>query len=157
MTLNAHEFLVAERDDDFYKDNPHAFKRIFKIDLSAATDLENVQSQGNCFQDPEQGLLIDGLTLEQYVLQQGWEGLAQQGIYPVNKTLLVDLIEQLQYPHDKVEGLWRIDQQHLAILNDDDYAFSEHDGVIQQKYLDQAKTVIDGNRLYIVSGLDLNT
>ena len=31
--LSASQFLVAERDDDFYKDNSQAFKRIYKINL----------------------------------------------------------------------------------------------------------------------------
>ena len=106
-------------------------------------------------QDEYLGLLIEGQTLEQYVLEKGWQGLAQYHIYPVAKTLVVDLVERLQYPHDKVEGLWVIDEQHLAVLNDDDYAFSETDGVLEQKYLDRDQQVIDANTLYIIDGLDL--
>lgn len=153
--LSATQFLVAERDDDFYKDNPQAFKRVFKINIDAATNLEAIEDAEHFQQDPNLGLLIDGLTVEQYVLQHGWEGLAAVGIKPVSKTLVVDLVERLKYPHDKIEGLWVIDDTHLAVLNDDDYAFSDEDDVIQQKYLDTAKTVIDGNTLYILDGLDV--
>ncbi len=148
--LSSNEFLVAERDDDFYKDNPQAFKRVYQIDLSQATDLESIQNNADFQQDENQGLLINGQTLEQYVLKAGWEGLAEKGIVPVQKSLVVDLIEKLKYPHDKVEGLWLIDQQYLAVLNDDDYGFSETDGVLEQKYLDSAKTKIDRNTLYII-------
>jgi len=153
--LSASQFLVAERDDDFYKDNPQAFKRIYKINLQHATDLEKLKPSSTIRQDEQFGLLIAEQTLEQYVLTAGWNGLAQQGIYPVEKTLVVDLVARLQYPHDKIEGLWVIDEQHLAVLNDDDYAFSETDGVLEQKYLDHDKNIIDGNTLYILDQLDL--
>ncbi|WP_228257139.1 esterase-like activity of phytase family protein [Acinetobacter sp. WCHAc060025] len=154
--LSSNEFLVAERDDDFYKDNPQAFKRVYKIDIRNAIDLESIQNNETFQQDENLGLLIDGQTIEQYVLSSGWEGLAQHGIHPVTKTLVVDLVERLQYPHDKVEGLWVIDAQHLAVLNDDDYGFSETDGVLEQKYLDQEKNIIDSNTLYIIDQLDLS-
>lgn len=154
--LSATSFLVAERDDDFYKDNPQAFKRIYKINLNEATDLETIPSQAQLQQHDTLGLLIEGQTLEQAVLNIGWEGLAQHQIRPVTKTLVVDLVERLQYPHDKVEGIWAIDQHHLAVLNDDDYGFSESDGVLEQKYVDQAKNRIDSNTLYIIGGLDLS-
>lgn len=153
--LNSTGFLVAERDDDFYKDNPKAFKRVYKINLNAATDLEQVQPSSVMQQDVNLGLMIDGQTVEQYVLTAGWSGLAAHGILPVSKTLLVDLVERLHYPHDKVEGLWVIDEQHLAVINDDDYGFSETDGVLEQKYLDVDQSMIDSNTLYIMDGLDL--
>lgn len=153
--LSQTEFLVAERDDDFYKDNKNAFKRVFKIDTEQATNLEDIQDDGLFKQDENLGLLIGGLTLEQYVLKHGWEDLERLGMHAVTKELVVDLIEKLQYPHDKVEGLWVIDATHLAVLNDDDYAFSENDDVIQQKYLDQEHKIIDANTLYILDGLEL--
>lgn len=146
---------MAERDDDFYKDNQKAFKRVYKINVEQATNLESIQDSADFKQDKHSGLLIRGLTLEQYVLKHGWDGLAEMGIKPVSKTLVVDLVERLQYPHDKVEGLWVIDERHLAVLNDDDYAFSDDDGVVQQKYLDLDKTVIDGNTLYVIDSLNL--
>lgn len=155
IALSAYEFLVAERDDDFYKDNPQAFKRVYKIDIRNATDLETVQENTQFKQDQHLGLLLEGRTLEQYVLSNSWDGLAQHDIHPVQKTLVVDLVERLKYPHDKVEGLWIIDEQHLAILNDDDYGFSETDGILEQKYLDKAKNIIDANTLYILDQLDL--
>ena len=155
IALSAYEFLVAERDDDFYKDNPQAFKRVYKIDIRNATDLETVQENAQFKQDQHLGLLLEGRTLEQYVLSNSWDGLAQHDIYPVQKTLVVDLVERLKYPHDKVEGLWIIDEQHLAVLNDDDYSFSETDGILEQKYLDKDKNIIDANTLYILDQLDL--
>ena len=152
--LSANEFLVAERDDDFYKDNPKAFKRVYKIDFSAATDVEQIQNNEKFQQDEHLGLLIDGQTIEQSVLSVGWQGLSELDIFPVSKTLVVDLVERLHYPHDKVEGLWVIDEQYLAVLNDDDYGFSETNGVMEQKYINADKTKIDSNTLYIIDGLN---
>lgn len=156
VTLSQHSFLVAERDDTFYKDNPNAFKRVYKIDLSQATDLESVLENGVFTQDPALGLMIQGQTVEQYVIAHGWNDLKDLGIRAVDKHLVVDLVDRLQYPHDKVEGLWVIDESHLAVINDDDYGFSESNGVLEQKYLDQAQTVIDTNMLYIIDNLDLS-
>ena len=157
VALNDHQFLVAERDDDFYKDNSNAFKRVYKIDVKEATNLECIQHSLQMQQDEQLGLLIEEKTLEQYVLNAGWQGLAQFNILPVTKTLVVDLIEKIGYVHDKVEGLWVIDEQHLAVINDDDYGFSETNGVLEQKYLDLDKNVIDANTLYIIDGLDLKS
>ncbi|WP_445115764.1 esterase-like activity of phytase family protein [Acinetobacter sp. WZC-1] len=153
--LSATSFLVAERDDDFYKDNPQAFKRVYKISLKGATDLEQIQEIDMLRQHADMGVTVDGQSLEQYVLSAGWDGLAELGILPVTKTLVVDLVERLQYPHDKVEGLWIVDEQHLAVINDDDYAFTETEGMLTQKYLDRDQQVIDGNTLYIIDQLDL--
>ncbi|WP_257234395.1 esterase-like activity of phytase family protein [Acinetobacter sp. YH12052] len=99
-------------------------------------------------------MLIDGQTPEQYVLNEGWEALKKLNILPVAKSLVVDLVETLHYPHDKVEGLWVIDEQHLAIINDD-YGFTETDGILEQKYLDAEKNVIDCNTLYVIGQLNL--
>ena len=156
VALNDHQFLVSERDDDFYKDNPQAFKRVYKIDIANATNLESIAENDQFQQDDNLGLLIQKQTIEQAVLSLGWNGLADLGIHPVSKVLVVDLVEKLKYRHDKVEGLWVIDDTHLAVLNDDDYGFSETDGVMEQKYLDLDKTQIDANTLYIIDGLDLN-
>ncbi|AMW79192.1 phytase esterase-like protein [Acinetobacter sp. TGL-Y2] len=156
VALSHNSFLVAERDDTFYKDNPDAFKRVYKIDLSQATDLESVLDSDVFKQDPALGLTLHGQTLEQYVMANGWDALVDLGIRAVDKHLVVDLVERLDYPHDKVEGLWVIDESHLAVINDDDYGFSENNGVLEQKYLDQGQTIIDANTLYIIDDLDLS-
>ena len=98
-------------------------------------------------QDPDLGLTINGKTLEQVVLEGGWEALAAVGIYPVDKTLALDMVVEANYPHDKMEGLWRIDDSHLGVLNDDDFATWSTSGVLEQKMLDDA--TIDAGRLYI--------
>jgi hypothetical protein len=47
-----------------------------------------------------------------------------------------------------MEGLWIIDEHHLGVLNDDDFATWSTKGKLEQKYLD-ANTV-DSNQLYII-------
>ena len=153
--LSNTSFLVLERDGDFYKDNTQAFKRVYKIDLRSATELESVTETAQFKQDAKLGLSIDGLTLEQYVLAKGWDGLKGLGILPASKTLVLDMIEKVKFPHDKMEGLWLIDQQRLGLINDDDFSLWVTNGVLEQKYLDKNKSVIDGNTLYIIDGLDL--
>ncbi|WP_173910369.1 esterase-like activity of phytase family protein [Acinetobacter sp. Marseille-Q1618] len=153
--LSNTSFLVLERDGDFYKDNPDVFKRVYKIDLRNATNLEEIKETAQIKQDQKLGLTIDGLTLEQYVLAKGWDGLKALNIVSSAKTLVLDMNKQVKFPHDKMEGLWLIDQQRLGLINDDDFALWVNKGVLEQKYLDKDKKVIDGNTLYIIDHLDL--
>ena len=69
---------------------------------------------------------------------------------------MVDVIAELDYSHDKLEGLWLRQDGSLGLLNDDDFAITDvtiADGsnALEQKYLDSAKTIEDANRLYIVT------
>ncbi|KZN47798.1 esterase-like activity of phytase family protein [Pseudoalteromonas luteoviolacea] len=156
VALSNSEFLVIERDGAFYQQNPDAIKRIYKIDLSAATDLEQVNENGDLSQDSELGLLISGKTIEQTVLETSWDTLTTHDIQPVSKTLILDLVQEIAYPHDKLEGMWLIDHNRLAVINDDDFATWSTDGVLEQKYLDTGRTQIDGNKLYLFENLQLN-
>lgn len=156
LALSATEFLVLERDGSFLYGgpggasaaNPAAQKQVYRIDLSTGTNLEAVADSGDLSQDPDLGLTIAGQTLEQAVLAGGWESLSAQGIVPVSKTLVVDMVAEVNYPHDKMEGLWKIDDNHLGVLNDDDFATWASNNQLQQKMLDS--NTIDGNRLYVV-------
>ncbi|MGO2233146.1 MAG: esterase-like activity of phytase family protein [Marinomonas sp.] len=155
-TLTANKFLVIERDGAFLfggpdgepKAKPNAQKHVYRIDLSTGTSLSNVALSSSITRDESHGLMIDGLTLEQFTIKNGWEALAEKGIKPVNKTLVVDMVKAVAYPHDKMEGLWVIDGHHLGVLNDDDFATWSTKGKLEQKHLD--KNTIDSNRLYII-------
>ncbi|SHF47909.1 Uncharacterized conserved protein [Marinomonas polaris DSM 16579] len=155
-TLTANKFLVIERDGGFLlggpdgmsKAKPNAQKHVYRIDLSTGTSLSNVALSSSITRDESHGLMIDGLTLEQFTIKNGWEALAEKGIKPVNKTLVVDMVKAVAYPHDKMEGLWVIDGHHLGVLNDDDFATWSTKGKLEQKHLD--KNTIDSNRLYII-------
>ncbi|XOZ32480.1 esterase-like activity of phytase family protein [Halomonadaceae bacterium KBTZ08] len=156
VALSATEFLVIERDGQFLYGGPNgpeaaapdAQKHVYRTNLANATNLETVATGGERVQDPELGLTLAGKTLEEVVLEQGWSALANAGIQPVSKSLVVDMVAEVSYPHDKMEGLWLIDDQHLGVLNDDDFATWSTNGKLEQKMLD-ANTVA-GNRLFIV-------
>jgi hypothetical protein len=156
VALSNTEFVVIERDGSFYNEDTSAMKHLYKIDISNATDIETIATTSNMTQDDSLGLLINGKTLEEITLEaDGWVTIANAGIETISKTLLVDLVAETGYPHDKLEGLWLINDSTIGVLNDDDFATWASGGVLEQKYLDAGQTVIDGNRLYIIENLDL--
>jgi hypothetical protein len=156
-TLTANQFLVIERDGSFLlggpngesKANVNAQKHVYRIDLSTGTPLSSVALSSSITRDASHGLMIDGLTLEQFANRYGWDALAEKGIKPVSKALVIDMVKAVSYPHDKMEGLWVIDGHHLGVLNDDDFATWSTKGKLEQKYLDNH--TIDSNRLYIIN------
>lgn len=166
VALSDTTFLVIERDGEFYRDNQNAFKRVYKIDLRTATNLESITETDSIKQNATAGLTIDGQTLEQVIVaggdekafKAGWDKLAALGIKPVEKSLTLDMIAKVKYPHDKMEGLWVINNSTLGVMNDDDFALwvNPQTFALQQKYLDKDNTVFDGNTLYVIDGLDLN-
>lgn len=165
LALSNTSFLVLERDGAFYRDNPNAVKRVYKIDLRTGSNLEAIAETAQIKQDPNLGLLINGLTLEQVIVAHdtasafaaGWQQLAQAGIRPVEKSLVLDMVKEVKYPHDKMEGLWMINASTLAVMNDDDFSLwsNSNSFALQQKYLNQEKTRIDGNTLYVIPNVDL--
>lgn len=156
--LSEHEFYVAEHDREFPLQQPTAKKLIYKLDISQATDINNIgallerSDDERIRYDSELGLLIDGKTLEQWIAQdeRHWDTLAELGIHPVQKTLAVDILQTIDYPHDKLEGIWLRQDGSIGLLNDDDFAMNDSDKGVEHKYLDAQKTIIDGNRLYVV-------
>lgn len=152
FALSATEFVVIERDGAFYASNTDAMKHLYKIDISGATDVETIADTGAWIQDADLGLTKDGQTLEEVVLNEGWDGLTN--ITPVTKTLVADLVSEVQYPHDKLEGMWLINESTIGVINDDDFATWASGGVLEQKYLDAGQTVIDANTLYIIENLE---
>ncbi len=153
VALDQDTFLVIERDGSFAKDSSDGQKHVYKITLSSGTNIETIALDADMQQDPALGLMIAGRTLEQAVLDAGgsWQTLTGKGIVPVSKTqLVVDMIAEKQYRHDKMEGLIVFNENKLGILNDDDFATWSSGGVLEQKYLDNDQNIIDGNILYVV-------
>lgn len=155
--LSNHEFYLIEHDRKFPLQDQSAQKLIYKIDVSQATDIEAILNAKNIKQDKNIGLTINGQTLEQLVAEteENWQLLEEMDIKPVKKTLVVDVLATLEYPHDKLEGLWLRQDGSLGLLNDDDFGITDTEittsnSNIEQKYLDQEKTIEDANRLYIV-------
>ena len=156
VALSSTEFVVIERDGSFYNKDNSAMKHLYRIDISNATDIETISANTNLTQDDVLGLLKKKKTLEEVTLDvDGWSTIENAGIQTISKTLLVDLVAETGYPHDKLEGMWLINDSTIGVLNDDDFATWASGGVLEQKYLDAGQTDIDGNRLYIIEGLDL--
>lgn len=157
VALNDHEFYLIEHDRKFPLQDKSAQKLIYKIDIAHATDIETILNDGSVRQDETVGLIINGQTLEQLIAEdeENWQTLENINITPVKKTLVVDVLASLDYPHDKLEGLWLRQDGSLGLLNDDDFAMTDTDIInpkssVEQKYLDKQKTIEDANRLYIV-------
>lgn len=159
--LSATQFLVIERDAKFLNGsldkNPSedAQKLIYKIDLTTATNLEKFPLTEEISQHETLGLTIQGQSLEEYVLDESWNALEEKGIKPVQKTLIVDMVSAVRYPHNKMEGLWIIDAHTIGVLNDDDFSSTYIDGTWGNKYINAEKTRIDTNTLYIIKNLNL--
>jgi len=153
--LSNTEFMVIERDGAFLANNNAAMKHLYRIDLSTATNLEELELTQGLTQHPTLGLTINGQTLEQAVLTHGWGILTKHNIVPVAKKRVVDLVKTLQYPHDKLEGMWLINPTTIGVINDDDFATWASKGKLEQKYLDKEQTVIDANVLYVIDNLNL--
>jgi len=151
--LSNTEFIVIERDGAFIRDNENAMKRLYRIDLSHATNLEALSMMDGLKQDQHLGLMINGETVEQAIFNHGWEVLEQFNIKAVKKSLVADLNKRMGYKHDKLEGIWLIDNSTIGVLNDDDFATWSAKGTLGQKYLDENQQVIDNNTLYVIDDL----
>ncbi len=130
-------YLIDESDGNF---PPAAYKKLFRIDISGATDvgpLSNVP--GTTYEAANGGLLIGGKTLELLVKNLNTSAsattLAGYGIAPVSKALFADVTALLTgvdlqgkfFSHDKLEGLAALnDGATLVISNDSDFGI---DGV----------------------------
>lgn len=144
MAVNATTFLTLERDGLYggATTNAATFKKVFKIDISNATDISDPANGAT-------GKLYNGKTVEEL---NDLAGLTTAGIKPVTKTLVVDLLKDLPsvYPHDKAEGMALINGNILVISNDDDFGVVDNGASgFMQKILPFTNTV-DRNRLFFV-------
>lgn len=135
-------FLVLERDGEYATNANKAtvIKKVYKIDLSAATDISDPANTEN-------GKLFGGLTVEQL---KDASTLSANGITPVTKTLVADLMTDIPslYPHDKAEGIAIINSTTIAIANDDDFGVVGV-GTYMSKILPSTGAV-DRNTIYFV-------
>ncbi|BDY01829.1 hypothetical protein TPCV302_12210 [Cutibacterium avidum] len=118
--LGNHTLLVDERDGDPGKDT---FKRLYKIDLSKATNVNDAKSvPGATYDAAKGGLLVDGKSLEGLVSadksakndeKKATEILTSHGVEPAIGELYLDVTKLVwtadpsgnTFPHDKVEGV----------------------------------------------------
>jgi len=137
--LSNTKFVVDERDGNF---EPNAFKRLYSIDISKATDVGPASKlAGATYNAAKGGLLVGSAqkSIDAYVgaddTATATTALAAVGITPVTKTLDVDLGALLTkldptggfFGHDKVEGVATTDGgRTLVVSNDNDFGI---DGV----------------------------
>lgn len=144
VAVNSTTFLTIERDGLYggAASNPATFKKVFKIDLSGATDISDADNGAK-------GKLFGGKTVEEL---NNAAGLSTAGITPVSKAIVLDLLKDLPsvYPHDKAEGLALLPGNILVISNDDDFGVVDNGASgFAQKILPLTNSV-DRNRLYFV-------
>ena len=154
VAIDKDTFYVIERDGDLPQLNAAAIKKVYKISLMGATNLESLTNTTDIVQDENLGLMVGGKTLEQLTLTaDGWNVLASKGIRPVSKTEYLDAVMKLNYPHDKLEGLLLFPNGTLGLINDDDFGIAaqvkDSKDFITPKYIDKANSDIDSDRLYI--------
>ncbi len=135
--LSNSTFLVDERDGNFL---PGAYKKLYKIDISGATDVgPNSTVAGATYNATSGGLLIGGKTVELLLKSQdtvaSMTALTNSGIAPVTKSLYLDVAALLLaldpqarfFAHDKLEGVAILNGGNtLVISNDSDFGI---DGV----------------------------
>jgi predicted extracellular nuclease len=133
--LSNTQFIVDERDGNFL---PGAYKKIFRIDLTGATDVGPAASiVGATYDAANGGLLVGGKSIEKLLKGLGTAdsttALKTAKITPVTKSLFLDLGGLLNtldptghfFSHDKFEGM-AIVGSNLFISNDSDFGI---DGV----------------------------
>ncbi len=135
-------FIVLERDGEYATEASRStvFKKIYKIDLSGATDISDTDNTAT-------GKLFDGKTVEEL---KDAATLAKYTIKPVQKAMVADLMTDITelYPHDKAEGLAVINPSLIAVCNDDDFGVTGK-GFYKSKILPYIKTV-DKNSIYFI-------
>lgn len=101
--VNSNTLLISERTDKIAK--------VYQIDISRATNILGTKWSDS--QNTQNSL--EALTPEQ---------LGSNGLTPVAKSLIVDL-SKIPAMMDKIEGLTIINDQTIAIGNDNDFGFSD--------------------------------
>jgi Esterase-like activity of phytase/Bacterial Ig domain len=121
-------FLMDERDGNF---PPNTYKKLYKIDLTGATDVGPASTVPGSVYDPAHGLLIGGTSLEGLVgadsTATATAALAADGVTVVSKSLYLDmggLLAALDptgafFGHDKVEGVTTLDNGRFVVISND--------------------------------------
>ena len=85
------------------------------------------------------GMIIDGKTLEQCSQKE----VLDAGIKFAKKELITDLVTEIGYGHEKLEGLWLLDEHTICVANDNDFALIEKDNKLNQKILPETNNPED--------------
>ncbi|MGX1763458.1 esterase-like activity of phytase family protein, partial [Streptomyces lydicus] len=136
--LSATTFLIDERDGNLA---PKGDKKLWTVDIAAATDIGPDAKVPGAQYDPERGLQVDGKSLEALVgsvtTAEGVAALTKAGITPAAKPKNLDLgalVKELDangkfFGHDKIEGVATTDGgKTLYIANDSDFGLAASTG-----------------------------
>ncbi|MGO4617952.1 esterase-like activity of phytase family protein [Nocardia sp. 2TAF39] len=136
--LSATTFLVDERDGS---PAPKADKKLWTVDISAATDIGPDSKVAGAQYDREGGLQVDGKPVETLVgavsTAEGAAALSKAGITPAVKSTNLDLgalVRTLNpdgtfFGHDKIEGVATLDGgKTLYIADDSDFGLAASTG-----------------------------
>ncbi|GAA3410647.1 esterase-like activity of phytase family protein [Paenibacillus hodogayensis] len=104
VAINENTLLIDERDK--FAGDKAQLKRIYKVDLSTATNILGK------YDDASKA----GKTLEQMKIAD----LKANGIVPVSKSTILDSVE-FKFPYEKIEGISLVNGNTLAIINDNDF------------------------------------
>ncbi|TAG08491.1 MAG: esterase-like activity of phytase family protein [Sphingobacteriia bacterium] len=115
VAITATTFLVLERDQDYAGGQPAALtKKVYKIDITNSTDISDATNSAT-------GIMFGGKTLEELSDAE----LVSNNIKAVTKELVADLLTiPGGYPHDKAEGLVILNNNLIAVSNDDDFGIN---------------------------------
>ncbi len=127
LYVNDSTLYVIERDEKFPNEEG-AFKKIFAINIAAASDVSNIEME--MWNEAE---------------------FAENNITVPTKSLVVDILEKIpDYPHDKPEGIALIENSILLLINDDDFGVTDDAaGCFKSKI--NAKGVVDQSILYMIN------
>jgi hypothetical protein len=111
-TATPEGFLVVERDDDSLatSDLSVITKKVYAFSLAGATPITDAND-----------ITYGGKTLDQMTPAE----LTAAGIFPIAKTLEVDLAAAGYADVQKVEGLALLDDGRLAVINDNDFQVAQ--------------------------------
>ncbi|WP_342216979.1 esterase-like activity of phytase family protein [Nocardia brasiliensis] len=136
--LSATTFLIDERDGNLA---PKGDKKLWTVDIAAATDVGPDAKVPGAQYVPERGLQVDGKSLEALVgsatTAEGVAALTKAGITPAAKPKNLDLgalVKELDangkfFGHDKIEGVATTDGgKTLYIANDSDFGLAASTG-----------------------------
>lgn len=137
VAITNNTFLVLERDGNLPGKDATNFKRIFKIDISSATDVSVEEATGK---------MIGSKTIEQSTTEE----VKAAGINFVAKEEVFDIMSIPNYAHDKPEGIVIINDKMIGIINDDDFGINGT-GTYVQKTLPLMGNVADKNVLHFVT------
>lgn len=161
-------FLVDERDGKLppaTADNAVS-KKIYSIDITGATDIGPASTVANSsyvagagglrLTDSAPSTTVEGFAAKvtPFSTASVTAALTARGIVPVSKTLYLDLAATLAdlspagtfFGHDKIEGIYPLDDHTLLIANDSDFGLSGSAEGASNPFVLVPKILADGSQ-----------